>query len=496
MVLYVSGATLNLTTPAVAGATYAWTGPNSFSSAVQNPNIAVVTLAAGGVYNVTVTVGGCTSAAGTTTVVVNAVPATPTAANNGPLCVGATLNLTTPLVAGATYAWTGPNGFSSAVQNPNIAGVTLAAAGVYNVTVTAGGCTSAAGTTTVVVNAVPATPTAANNGPLCVGATLNLTTPAVAGATYAWTGPNGFSSAVQNPNIAGVTLADAGVYNVTVTVGGCTSAAGTTTVVVNAVPATPTAANNGPLCVGATLNLTTPAVAGATYAWTGPNGFSSAVQNPNIAGVTLAAGGVYNVTVTVGGCTSAAGTTTVVVNAVPATPTAANNGPLCVGATLNLTTPAVAGATYAWTGPNGFSAAVQNPTIAGVTLAAAGVYNVTVTVGGCTSAAGTTTVVVNAVPATPTAANNGPLCVGATLNLTTPAVAGATYAWTGPNGFSSAVQNPTIAGVTLAAARGIQCYHNSRRMHKCSRFNNGCCQSSTGNTNCCQQWSFMRRGNT
>ena len=128
-------------------------------------------------------------------------PATPTAANNGPLCAGATLNLTTPTVVGATYAWTGPNSFSSALQNPTIPAVTAAAAGTYNVTVTLNGCTSIAGTTTAVVNSVPSTPTAANNGPLCAGATLNLTTPTVAGATYAWTGPNSFSSALQNPTI-------------------------------------------------------------------------------------------------------------------------------------------------------------------------------------------------------------------------------------------------------------------------------------------------------
>ncbi|NGY38414.1 hypothetical protein FQU23_012940, partial [Flavobacterium sp. XN-5] len=35
---------------------------------------------------------------------VNPIPATPTASNNGPLCVGSTLNLTTPLVSGATYS--------------------------------------------------------------------------------------------------------------------------------------------------------------------------------------------------------------------------------------------------------------------------------------------------------------------------------------------------------------------------------------------------------
>ena len=390
-----------------------------------------------------------------TTVVINAVPVTPTATNNGPLCVGATLNLSLPLDScrGRYICLDRHQQLQLDTSEPHYCKCNCAAAaGIYNVTVTVASCTSAAGTTTVVINAVPVTPTATNNGPLCVGATLNLSTPAVAGATYAWTGPNSFSSTLQNPTIANVTAAAAGIYNVTVTVASCTSAAGTATVVINAVPVTPTATNNGPLCVGATLNLSTPAVAGATYAWTGPNSFSSTLQNPTIANVTAAAAGIYNVTVTVASCTSAAGTTTVVINAVPVTPTATNNGPLCVGATLNLSTPAVAGATYAWTGPNSFSSTLQNPTIANVTAAAAGIYNVTVTVASCTSAAGTTTVVINAVPVTPTATNNGPLCVGATLNLSTPAVAGATYAWTGPNSFSSTLQNPTIANVTAAAA--------------------------------------------
>jgi len=50
----------------------------------------------------------------------------------------------------------------------------------------------------------------------------------VAGATYAWTGPNGFSSALQNPSITTATVGDSGAYNVTVTVNGCSSVAGTT----------------------------------------------------------------------------------------------------------------------------------------------------------------------------------------------------------------------------------------------------------------------------
>src|SRR4029078_7439930 len=134
---------------------------------------------------------------------------------------------------------------------------------------------------TVVVKAVPSTPTASNTGPYCAGATIALSTPLVAGATYSWTGPNGFTSALQNPTRTNATTADAGTYSVTVTVAGCTSAAGTTNVVVNATPATPTASNGGPYCAGATIALSTPTVAGATYSWTGPNGFTSSLQNPS-----------------------------------------------------------------------------------------------------------------------------------------------------------------------------------------------------------------------
>ena len=202
-------------------------------------------------------------------------PATPTASNNGPICSGSELDLSTPTVTGATYSWTGPNSFNSTQQNPSIAIATTAASGIYSVTVTVNNCPSAAGTTTATVNAIPATPTASNNGPICSGSELDLSTPTVAGGTYSWTGPNGFTSTQQNPSIATATPAASGTYSVTVTtVNGCPSAGGTTTATVNAIPATPTASNNGPICSGSELDLSTPTVAGGTYSWTGPNGFT------------------------------------------------------------------------------------------------------------------------------------------------------------------------------------------------------------------------------
>jgi beta-glucanase (GH16 family) len=155
-------------------------------------------------------------------------------------------------------------------------------------------------------------PAATNNGPVCAGSTLNLTASAVTGATYAWTGPNGFTSSEQNPSIANVTGAASGVYSVMVAVGDCTSSPAITTATVNSNPA-PTAGNNGPLCAGSTLNLTASTVPGALYSWTGPNGFSSTDENPSIANATTNAAGVYSVAVTVGACSSAAGTTAVTV---------------------------------------------------------------------------------------------------------------------------------------------------------------------------------------
>ena len=49
-----------------------------------------------------------------------------------------------------------------------------------------------------------------------------------------------------------------------------------------------------------------------------------------------------------------------------------------------------------------------------------------------------------------TATNTGPYCENATIQLNTSG--GGTYSWSGPNGFTSTNQNPTVTGANLAAA--------------------------------------------
>lgn len=84
----------------------------------------------------------------------------------------------------------------------------------------------------VLLQVVTGSATASSNSPVCAGSSINLSTPTVSGATYAWTGPNGFTSTLQSPTIAAATISNAGSYTVTISVGGKPTAAGTTVVVV------------------------------------------------------------------------------------------------------------------------------------------------------------------------------------------------------------------------------------------------------------------------
>jgi large repetitive protein len=186
-------------------------------------------------------VGGCTGLAGTVSVTINTIPSAPVAGSNSPLCEGDNLNLTATTISGGTYTWTGPNSYSSSTQNPTINAVTSAEAGTYSVYATVNGCNSALATTSVVINPVPAAPTAGSNSPVCEGDTLLLTASTVTSATYDWIGPNSFTSSSQNPEINGITAAGAGTYSVAAIVSGCTSPLATVSVVVNAIPSSPVA---------------------------------------------------------------------------------------------------------------------------------------------------------------------------------------------------------------------------------------------------------------
>jgi len=194
----------------------------------------------------------------------------PVAGNNGPICAGLTLNLTAATIPGATYQWTGPNGFTSTDQNPAIANASLASSGVYYVTATKNGCTSLESSTVVTINPSLGTTSVSYTAPACVNYPLNLFATTIPGASYTWSGPNNYFSNIQNPVIPSATLANAGTYNVSATVGGCTSSASVTVSIsgVSAQPGTITG-TFGILAPANGITYSISPVSGATsYTWT------------------------------------------------------------------------------------------------------------------------------------------------------------------------------------------------------------------------------------
>jgi len=148
------------------------------------------------------------------TITVNPKPV-PAARNDGPVCYGDDLVLTAQ--GGGTYAWAGPNGFTSSEQSPVIRNITAAAAGVYKVTViSAAGCIQ---TDQTMVEVVP--PPAANAGDdvtICLGESAVLR--AAGGTTYKWVPSEGLSDADSPDPI--VTPTQTTTYTVSVSNGPCT----------------------------------------------------------------------------------------------------------------------------------------------------------------------------------------------------------------------------------------------------------------------------------
>ena len=184
-------------------------------------------------------------------------PATPTTVSPASFCPGlasAQVTVTGVSQAGSGFFDPGPDtggpGFLNHIAGSVTGGVTVsgaifdsptqvrlnlstisASSGIQDITITNPDGQSATGSGLLTILPRPTPPAAGNNGPICEGAALQLTSSSIPGATYHWTGPGGFSSNQQNPSLAGATPSLSGVYSVTVTTpGGCESLAGTTLV--------------------------------------------------------------------------------------------------------------------------------------------------------------------------------------------------------------------------------------------------------------------------
>ena len=339
---------------------------------------------------------------GTTNCAIVAPPVT----NNGPICEGDELHLiVTYPVAGATYSWTGPNGFTSNQMNPIIPNATSANAGTYTLVITVGGISSPPETTIVVVNPW-ITPNFTQLGPYCVGDTPDiLPTTSNNGITGTW------SPSTINTSTPGTTT-----YTFTPDAGQCAYPV-TMDITITNLSATPIFTALGPYCVGDTPGtLPTTSNNGISGTW------SPATINTAVAGTTT-----YTFTPNAGQC---ANTTTmnVTVNQVTAIATAGSI--LCNGGTTTVTVSA-SGGTAPYTGTGTFTVS-------------AGTHNYTVTdANGCTDNTSITVTQPSALTASATAGSI--LCNGGTTTVTVSASGGtAPYSGTGTFTVSAGTHNYTV----------------------------------------------------
>jgi gliding motility-associated-like protein len=276
---------------------------------------------------------------------------------------------------------------------------------------------------------------------ICPGQSVTLTAPS--GATsYLWS-PGGQTT-------QSITVSPATSFTYSCEVSGVCNFKQTLykTVVVNPLPTISTS-NNSPLCQGSTLNLTSSG--GSTYQWSGPNGFTSTQQNPSITNVTTAYTGTYNVTVTSSaGCSSTA-TTNVTVNAAPASPTvSATSTTICNGQSTTINASG-SGASLFQVYNSSSGGTLLGTTPLNVSPTTTTTYYVqAVSSSGCVNLGGRVpvTITVNPLP-TPSISSNSGICAGQTLQLN--ASGGTAFQWSGPNGFTSTQQNPSIPSATTAA---------------------------------------------
>jgi gliding motility-associated-like protein len=151
---------------------------------------------------------------------------------------------------------------------------------------------------TITIKAIPHTPTASADPIVCETQNVNLFATFVASGVYNWTGPNGFTSTLQNPILNSFSNNDNGIYTVSASLNGCQSENSSVEVLVNPLPSF--ALNQD--CIGkeyqvwyTRLNDVSFDETNSTFSWTGPNNFTSNSSPITITGSDL---GVYFLKIT------------------------------------------------------------------------------------------------------------------------------------------------------------------------------------------------------
>ena len=307
---------------------YVWTGPSGFASTQQNPTITNLTNAKEGVYSVRITNSNNCVVTASTSVLIGTVLQSLNVVGNNIVCFNDTISLqaSSSVSAGMVYEWSGPNSYAFTGQNLerpasiiNANGTVSYYNGLYTVTANnaSTGCT---GTTSIdiAVGNRPNIPLVLPTASVCNGADyeFNLSINGANFQSYSWVGPNGFTAtsiAVCDANnncdnstklIPNFSTLNVGLYTLKANFTdennlGC-ALKSVKNIITKPAPEISISSNSA-VCLGDVLLFTTThnpnSISISSYSWTGPNNYTSNVQNPSLSTTSSSQTGVYKLSV-------------------------------------------------------------------------------------------------------------------------------------------------------------------------------------------------------
>jgi gliding motility-associated-like protein len=372
---------LNLFASFVPGATYNWSGPLSFSSTLQNPNITNAGLAHSETYSATVTVNGCTSSPASISVAITPRPTITGLPSSVDFCEGATVQISAGPSQPSVITWLGPNAFTAQGNSISIPNALPNHSGIYQVYALINTCHG--DTQQVQVDIIsPPLLDSVQVVSACDGGSIVLSTGYHAGMNYSWIGPNNFSGTGNPLTIVNAGAANDGVYFVTGNLSGCQGNTVSGNVQVQPIPSTPSASSNSPVCAFNNIILQANSPLPGNYLWVTPAG-NFIGPTLNITAHNTSFSGSYSLIQEANGCQSLPFVVNVQVLPAPVAPNLNISLPVCEGDTLTISGNSSSTTNYIWQGPANFNISQLEVTIPGASAIHTGTYTLTSSIGNC-----------------------------------------------------------------------------------------------------------------
>ncbi len=432
---------------------YEWSGPNGYFSRERIPEvISDAGFTNEGIYFLSINNGICTSDTASVQVVIFEKPPIPIIEGETIFCEGQSAVLTVSNISNAVrYHWYKDGVIFNSVSSNNllIPAITESQSGLYTVVVEDGICFSDTSASFELLVESNINIGAANNGPLCEGDEVVLTSSFIPDATYLWEDPAGLTYTGREIMVPAIE----GVYTVTVTTASNCMASTSTNVEVGIRPNITALSNTSIPCMSEGMSISfIPTVfpsGNYNYVWSGPNMFSSAQENPVLTNLSESFNGEYFLEVIKDNCASQALSTIVDITIIPIKPIIDFGDFPCEADTVKIevTNPIVgSNVEWLWSTPLGLIVTdVPYLILENFENNQIGNYSVLQSKNGCRSETSNVTFIeLISKPDQPTIIVNDFNCIGSDIIFETSEISGAEYVWSTPSGLLSSATNELI----------------------------------------------------